>query len=125
MRIGVSNPASGKIHFRIVEIAYLVIVSFHRGKRLAEGRLGNAWRILQVKQDEDEWTKGSFRQMKDEGTRYREGGSRQKRNGIGDLRRKGGTRSRWPYSIFQIASKVCTLPRPTIKPSKASPIRAS
>jgi len=30
-------------------------------------RVENA-RILQVKQDEDEWTKGSFRQMKDEGT---------------------------------------------------------
>jgi hypothetical protein len=34
MRIGVSDPASGKIHFRIVEIAYLVIV-VSSGKRLA------------------------------------------------------------------------------------------
>jgi len=30
------------------------------------GQTGNARRILQVKQDEDEWTKGSFRQMNED-----------------------------------------------------------
>jgi len=89
MRIGVSDPAWAKIHHRIVEIAYLVIVvssgrnDWHdRAPRIgapAEGQMGNAWRILQVKQDEDEWTKGSLRQMKDEGTRYRGREARGKR----------------------------------------------
>lgn len=37
-----------------------------------------------MKQDEDEWTKGSFRQMKDEGTIPKGRPPRQKRNGIGD-----------------------------------------
>lgn len=55
-----------KIHFRIVETEYLVIVVVSSKKRLASSfasperrrtKEGNAWRILQVKQDEDEWTK--------------------------------------------------------------------
>lgn len=50
-----------------------------------------------MKQDEDEWTKGSFRQMKDEGTillpeRGRD--PRQKRNEIGDVKGKGEERER-------------------------------
>lgn len=74
---------SRKIHFRIVGTEYLVIVvsstkrlasSFAsaaggRGGDVVEGeKVGNARRMLQVKRDEDDWTKGSFRQMKDGGT---------------------------------------------------------